>query len=234
MHSKFAYFFAGALVAMIASYTTHILDAKPKIMKGTHVNIAPEDYIEILALQSEYPRDVDPGSVRNASWMFMPGARSVIAGHPMLKPEDFENFYGSLVAPEGQASKGGNRHFNTSPIIVGMPDGTARGSSMMMGVSVKEKGGKPTIDLMGKYEDVYVKTPDGWRMKERIWTGDQHVGSYQKIAPSPVLAIPGTWKTNQEEVIQQMLKAGMTRDASGAPLPVPGQTLPPHLPSTVR
>ncbi len=67
MHSRFAHFFAGALVAMIASYTTHILDAKPKIMKGTHVNIAPEDYIEILALQSEYPRDVDPGSVRNAS-----------------------------------------------------------------------------------------------------------------------------------------------------------------------
>ena len=234
MHSKFAYFFAGALVAMIASYTTHILDAKPKIMKGTHVGLAPEDYIEILALQSEYPRDVDPGSARNASWMFMKGARSVIAGHPMLKPEDFENFYGSLVAPDGQASKGGNRHFNASPIIVGMPDGTARGSSMMMGVSVKEKGGKPTIDLMGKYEDVYVKTPEGWRMKERIWTTDMHVGSYQKVAPSPVLAIPATWKTNQEEVIQQMLKAGMTRDASGAPMAVAGQTLPPHLPSTMK
>ncbi len=232
--SKFAYFFAGALVATISSYATHVLDAKPQIMKGTHVNLAPEDYIEILQLQSEYPRDVDPGSVRNASWMFMPGARSVIAGHPMLKPEDFENFYGALVAPDGQATKGGNRHFNTSPVIIGLPDGTARGSSMMMGISVKEPGGKPTIDLMGKYEDVYVKTPEGWRMKERIWTTDEHVGSYQKIAPSPVLANPATWKTNQEEVIQDMLKKGLTRDASGAPNAVPGQMLPPHLPSTVK
>lgn len=221
MHSKFAHFFAGALVAMIVSYTTHQLGAKPAIPKGTHVNLSPADYLEILQLQTEYPRDVDPGSVRNAGWMFTKDARSVISGHPMLKPADFENFYGGLVAAEGQASKGGNRHFNMSPVIIGLPDGTARGSSLMMGVSVKEPGGKPTIDLMGKYEDVYVRTPEGWRMTERIWTADQHVGSYQKVAPSPVLANPATWKTNQEDVIQDLLKKGLTRDAQGVPAPVP-------------
>jgi len=235
MHSRLAYFFAGALVALISSYTTHQLNAKPGIMKGTHVNLAPEDYIEILALQSEYPRDVDPGSARDASWMFTKDARSVITGYPMVRPQDFKNFYGALVAPDGQATKGGNRHFNMSPIIVGLPDGTARGSSMMMGVSVKEPGGKPTIDLMGKYEDVYVKTPEGWRMKERIWTSDLHVGSYQKIAPSPVLAIPSTWKTNQEEVIQQLWKQGRKRDESGAPVPINGKpATEPHQPSTVQ
>lgn len=218
MHSRFAYFFAGALVAMISSYTTHKLDAKPKLMKGTHVGLAPEDYIEILALQSEYPRDVDPGSVRDASWMFTKDARSVISGEPMVKPADFKFFYGSLVAKEGQASKGGNRHFNMSPIIVGLPDGTARGSSLMMGVSVKEKGGKPTIDLMGKYEDVYVKTPEGWRMKERIWRSDNHVGSYQTVAPSPVLSMPHTWKTETEAVIQDLWSRGLTRDENGAPV----------------
>ncbi|MGE0392279.1 MAG: nuclear transport factor 2 family protein [Vicinamibacterales bacterium] len=223
MQSRLSYFFAGALVAVISSYTTHQLNAKPKIMKGTHVNLAPEDYIEILALQSEYPRDVDPGSARDASWMFTKDARSVISGAPMVRPQDFKNFYGALVqSPTGQASKGGNRHFNMSPVIIGLPDGTARGSSMMMGVSVKEPGGKPTIDLMGKYEDVYVKTPEGWRMKERIWTSDQHVGSYQKIAPSPVLAIPSTWKTNQEEVIQDLWRRGIARDESGAPVAVNG------------
>ncbi|MEQ1896132.1 MAG: nuclear transport factor 2 family protein [Vicinamibacterales bacterium] len=222
MPSTFAHFVAGALVVGIASYTTHLLDAKPTLMKGTHVGLAPEDYIEILALQSEYPRDVDPGSVRDASWMFTKDARSVISGPPMVKPADFKYFYGSLVAKEGQASKGGNRHFNTSPIIVGLPDGTARGSSMMMGVSVKEKGGKPTIDLMGKYEDVYVRTPDGWRMKQRLWRADSHVGSYQKVAPSPVLAMPSTWKTEQEDVIQDLWSKGINRDANGAPIPQPG------------
>jgi len=221
MPSRLAYFFAGTLVALISSFTTHQLNAKPKIMKGTHVNLAPEDYIEILALQSEYPRDVDPGSARDASWMFTKDARSVITGYPMVRPQDFKNFYGALVAPDGQASKGGNRHFNTSPIVVGMPDGTARGSSLMMGISVKEPGGLPTIDLMGKYEDVYVRTPDGWRMKERHWKADQHVGSYQTVWPSPVSAMPHTWKTEQEEAIQRLLHEGYTRDESGTPLPVP-------------
>ncbi|MDO8793079.1 MAG: nuclear transport factor 2 family protein [Vicinamibacterales bacterium] len=222
MPSKFAHFFAGALVVAIASYTTHLLDAKPRVMQGTHVNLSPEDYIEILQLQSEYPRDVDPGSVRDASWMFTKDARSVISGAPMVKPADFKHFYGGLVAEHGQASKGGNRHFNMSPIIVGLPDGTVRGSSLMMGISIKEKGGKPTIDLMGKYEDVYVRTPDGWRMKQRLWRADSHVGSYQKVAPSPVLAIPSTWKTEQEDVIQDLWSKGMTRDETGAPIPSAG------------
>ncbi len=220
--STFAYFLAGALVALLSSAATRALDAKPSIKKGSHVNLSPEDYIEIQALISEYPRDVDPGSVRNASWMFPPDARSVISGEPMIKPADFQHFYGSLVHPkDGQASKGGNRHFNTSSVIIGLPDGTARGSSMMMGISVKEKGGKPTIDLMGKYEDLYVRTPDGWKMKERIWTSDEYVGSYQKIAPSPVISNQATWKTNTNEVIDRLHAAGFRRDANGAPVPRP-------------
>lgn len=217
--SKLLYFFAGALVAALSSAATRALDAKPKMMKGSHVNLSPEDYIEILALQSHYPRDVDPGSVRDASWMFAPDARSVISGAPMTKPADFKHFYSTLVAPDGQASKGGNRHFNTSPIIIGLPDGTARGSSLMIGVSVKEKGGRPTIDLMGKYEDVYVKTPQGWRIKERIWRSDDFAGSYQKVAPSPVLTNQSTWKTETEDMIQKLWAAGNKRDETGAPIP---------------
>ena len=208
-------------MALLSAAATRALDAKPAVKKGTHVNLSPADYIEIQQLISEYPRDVDPGSVRNASWMFTPDARSVIGSPPMLKPADFEHFYGSLVDEDGQATKGGNRHFNASSVIIGLPDGTARGSSMMMGVSIKEKGGKPTIDLMGKYEDLYVRTPKGWMMKERIWRSDEHVGSYQKVAPSPVVSMPETWKTPNEMVIAEMQAAGARRDVTGAPVPVP-------------
>ena len=225
-NSKLVYFFAGALVAMISSAATLSLNARaaaPKIKKGTHVNLSPEDYIEILHLINEYPRDVDPGSVRDASWMFTKDARStgMTGGAPMTTPQDHKFFYGSLVAPNGQAKKGGNRHFNTSPIIIGLPDGTARGSSYMMGVSTKEKGGKPTIDLIGKYEDVYVKTPDGWRMKERIWTADTFVGSFQDVAPSPVLADQSTWTTRTEKESQELWARGLKRDPNGAPIPIP-------------
>ena len=223
-NSTMAYFFAGACVAVISSAATYSLEvnaaaaAQRGIKKGSHVNLSPEDYIEIEHLISEYPRDVDPGSARDASWMFTPDARSVIAGAPMVKPADFKNFYGSLVNANGQATMGGNRHFNSSYVIVGMPDGTARGSSYMMGISIKGPGQKPTIDLMGKYEDVYVKTPDGWMMKERLWRSDSHVGSYQKVAPSPIINDPNTWKTELEDVIQQEWAKGNTRDADGEPV----------------
>jgi hypothetical protein len=232
-YSKLGYFFAGAVVALISSTTTHLLEIRAAaaaqqkaVKKGSHVNLSPEDYLEIVQLINEYPRDVDPGSVRDASWMFMDGARStgMTGGAPMTTPQDHKHFYSALTAPHtGQARKGGNRHFNTSPIIIGLPDGTARGSSYMMGVSIKEKGGKPTIDLMGKYEDVYVKTPDGWRMKERIWTSDQFVGSFQDVAPSPVLADPRTWTTRTNKEVEQLWAQGLRRDATGAPInPRPG------------
>lgn len=226
MHdSKLGYFFAGAVVALVSFSAGQALNAKPGIKKGSHVNLSADDYIEILHLQSEYPRDVDAGSVRDASWMFSKDARSVISGAPMTKPEDFKNFYSTLVAQDGQARKGGNRHFNTSPIIVGLPDGTARGSSYMLGVSIKEKGARPTIDLMGKYEDLYVKTPEGWRIKERIWRSDDFVGSYQTVAPSPVLADQRTWKTETEDAIQKAWAAGHKRDERGNPIkPAGGQS----------
>jgi hypothetical protein len=226
-HSKLTHFIAGATVVIVSSAFTYFLDArvaaqKSGIKKGSHVNLSAADYIEIAQLISEYPRDVDPGAVRDASWMFTPDARSVIAGAPMIKPADFKNFYGSLISPNGQARKGGNRHFNASYVIVGLPDGTARGSSYMMQVTIKEKGAKPEIDLMGKYEDLYVRTPNGWMMKERIWRGDTFVGSYQKVAPSPIISEPRTWKTENEEVIQQLLAQGNTRDESGEPLTAAG------------
>lgn len=225
-NSKLMFFVAGAVLSMLSAGGMHLLDvraAEPKIRKGTHVNLSPEDYIEILQLINEYPRDVDAGAARDASWMFLKDARSVgMSGAPMVTPQDHKFFYGSLIAKgTGQASKGGNRHFNTSPVIIGLPNGTARGSSYMIGVSIKGPGEKPTIDLMGKYEDIYVKTSEGWRMKERIWTSDQHVGSFQDVAPSPVLADPSTWTTRTEEEIQRLWARGMKRDASGAPVPMP-------------
>src|SRR5262245_32481472 len=101
-NSKLVFFFAGALVALISSEATRVLDAKPAIRKGSHVNLAPEDYIEIQQLMSMYPRHVDAGAVDDATWMFTPNARSVISGAPMVKPADFKNFYGGLLKPDGQ------------------------------------------------------------------------------------------------------------------------------------
>ena len=62
MRSKLIYFFAGALVAIASSAATRQLDAQRAVKRGTHINLSPEDYLEIMQLQNYYPRDVDPGT----------------------------------------------------------------------------------------------------------------------------------------------------------------------------
>jgi len=195
-NSKLAYFFAGALVATISSLATHTLDARAKDAKKSksHVLLSSEDYIEIQQLYAMYARDVDPGSVRDASWMFTRDAVAMISGQkPLTTPEEFKKFYQNV--RDTQAKGGGVRHFNSSFVIVGMPDGTARGSSYMVGVETKTKGGRPEIQLFGKYEDKLVKTPEGWRIKERVWKADSFRGSMEEVTPSPIPNDPKTYET---------------------------------------
>ena len=69
--------------------------------------VSPEDYLEIMQLQNYYPRDVDPGSVRNGAWKFSNGARALIQpGRPLTTPKEFEDFFGGMIGPNGQATKG--------------------------------------------------------------------------------------------------------------------------------
>ena len=85
--------------------------------------------------------------------------------------------------PKNQSA--GVRHFNSTYVIVGTPDG-ARGSSYMMQVERRKQGGPAEVTLFGKYEDKFVKTPDGWRFKERIWTGDSFRGDTRAVTSSPI------------------------------------------------
>src|SRR5258706_33260 len=68
--SKWKYFFAGASVALISVAVVRVLDARSNRVAGSNVLLSPEDYIEIQQIYGMYARDVDPGSVRVASWMF--------------------------------------------------------------------------------------------------------------------------------------------------------------------
>ena len=107
MRDKLMFFFAGALVALIAVAATRALDAKPSQKGGSHVLLSPEDYIEIQQLYGMYARDVDPGSVRDASWMFTKDAVAIIGGpKPMTTPEEFKTFYAGV--RNGQAAGGGS------------------------------------------------------------------------------------------------------------------------------
>jgi hypothetical protein len=151
---------------------------------GSHVLLSPEDYMEIQQLYGFYTRDVDPGSTRNASWMFTDDAVAQM-GTRRYTGQELKDFYAQV--PKNQSA--GVRHFNSTYVIVGTPEG-ARGSSYMMQVERRTDKGPVEVTLFGKYEDKFVKTRDGWRFKERIWTPDTFRGSNIPVAASPVPGAP--------------------------------------------
>jgi hypothetical protein len=190
MNSRLLYFFAGALVALVAAAATRALDTKTTAKPHSTVLLSPEDYMEIQQLYSMYARDVDPGSVRDASWLFTKDAVVVMDTYKTITtPEEIKSFY--LNVQKQQTA--GVRHFNTSYVIVGTPDGGARGSSYMMQVERLTEGGLPQITLFGKYEDKFVKTPEGWRFKERVWRADTFRDATKPVSASPV---PGDRQTD--------------------------------------
>ena len=148
---------------------------------GSHVLLSPEDYIEIQQLYGFYTRDVDPGSRRDASWMFTDDAVVQLGNRRYVgRDEIVEQYIGAR-----QRQSSGVRHFNSTYVIVGTPEG-ARGSSYMMTVERAGEGQPIEVTLFGKYEDRFVKTPDGWRFTERIWTADEFRGSTTPVQPSPI------------------------------------------------
>jgi hypothetical protein len=168
-----------ALIAgAVAGGTTWIFAQQHR--PGSHVLLSPEDYIEIHQLYSYYARDVDPGSRRNPAWMFTEDAVADMNGR-RYTGQELKDFYAEV--PKNQSA--GIRHFNSTYVIVGTPDG-ARGSSYMLQVERRTKGGPIEVTLFGKYEDRFVKTSDGWRFKERIFTAETFRGSDQPVAPSPI------------------------------------------------
>ena len=69
----------------------------------------------------------------------------------------------------GQVGDAGRRHWNSSWRITPSAEG-ARGRTywLVLGVS----SGEATHSSTGYYDDVYVKTSDGWRIKSRTLNSD--------------------------------------------------------------
>ena len=120
------------------------------------------DYVEIQQLVSRYAYAVDTHADNGYAYadLFAPdGVFGQTKGRENL----------AALARKTQAERGGpdyTRHFLTNVIIRPTADG-AIGSQYLVAIDVGE-GGKPsTIVHGGRYDDVYVKTPQGWRFKSR-------------------------------------------------------------------
>ncbi len=145
-----------------------------------------EDYIEITQLYGLYTRDIDPGATRDAAWTFSPDGAIQMERNGKGEKE-VKEYYENVLK---RARKNGTRHVTTTYVIVGTPNGTVRGSAYNLSLQRTAEGKPLEFQSMGKYEDTLVKTPKGWRFKERIWRSDTYVGDdVNKILPSPIAPV---------------------------------------------
>lgn len=122
------------------------------------------DYIEIQQLVSSYPYGLDGNTDNGESYasLFAPGA---VFGRP--RTEGHEN----LKALANTQPRGAKyvRHFITNHVIDPAPGG-AIGKEYVAIIDIGENGNPSGIALGGRYDDEYVKTPQGWKFKTRTFT----------------------------------------------------------------
>jgi hypothetical protein len=136
--------------------------------RSTAANQAPAltalDYIEIQQLVSSYPYGLDGNTDNGESYanLFAPGA---VFGRPRTEGHD------NLAALANTQPHGAKyvRHFITNHVIEPAPGG-AIGKEYAVIIDIGENGSPSGIALGGRYDDEYVKTPQGWKFKNRTFT----------------------------------------------------------------
>ena len=126
--------------------------------------LTPQDYLDIQQLVSSYPYGLDGNTDNGASYanLFAPGG---VFGRPRTEGRD------NLAALANREPHGANyvRHFITNHVIEPSPGG-AIGKEYAVIIDIGENGNPGRIFLGGRYDDEYVKTPQGWKFKMRTFT----------------------------------------------------------------
>lgn len=126
--------------------------------------LTPQDYIDIQQLVSNYPYGLDGNTDNGATYasLFAPGG---VFGRPRTEGRD------NLAALANREPRGANyvRHFITNHVIEPSPGG-AIGREYCVIIDMGENGEPGRIFLGGRYDDEYVKTPQGWKFKSRTFT----------------------------------------------------------------
>jgi hypothetical protein len=83
--------------------------------------------------------------------------------------------YEALAALAREQPRGPNyvRHYITHHLVDPSPEG-ATGKAYLAVLDIGERGKPNTVFLGGHYEDTYVRTPDGWRIKTRNLLPPKH------------------------------------------------------------
>jgi hypothetical protein len=131
--------------------------------------LTPQDYLEIQQLVARYAYALDTGADNGNAYadLFAPDGEFVLPTGPMKGREALSAF-GRSGFVDGHKPANGVAHFIMNHVVEPSPEG-ATGKEYVVLVNIGE-GGKPGgefSNIGGHYEDVYVKTAQGWRFKRR-------------------------------------------------------------------
>jgi hypothetical protein len=134
---------------------------------GSDSALTGQDYEQIKELYSRYNQGSD---FRDAELFLSAFAEDAvmtrggrdIVGMAALRAERVERY-------AGETGDVGRRHHNGSFIITPTADGAeGRAYYVLLDVTTRP----PTMTASGYYEDVFTRTPDGWRIKHRTLHSD--------------------------------------------------------------
>ena len=149
----------------IARFFTRVAAIVALAVAGTATHAADlttQDYIDIEQLYATYNHAIDSGDAEGWAATFTPdGTFNRFTGKEAL--------VGFIKTWREKMNGANRRHWNTNLRITPSTDG-ANGTVMLMLLDVGTK--PPAIASTGMYTDVLVKTPDGWRFKNRQVKGD--------------------------------------------------------------
>ncbi|HEU4688076.1 MAG TPA: nuclear transport factor 2 family protein [Vicinamibacterales bacterium] len=156
-----------ALVAMAFSTLLVVVVRSQQQRIGTtsaQPALTAQDYIDIQQLVSSYAYGLDGNTDNGESYanLFAPGA---VFGRPRTEG------HANLAALANTQPRGAMyvRHFITNHVIEPAPGG-AIGKEYAVIIDIGESGNPSGIALGGRYDDEYVKTPQGWKFKSRTFT----------------------------------------------------------------
>jgi len=154
--SKLKYVIVATLLAIPAGWALRAQTSKPATLTAS-------DYLELQQLVARYSYAVDMHGGDGSAYA------ALFASDGSLGTQAKGTAQLAEFAAQTNKDRSGpafTRHFVTNVVIKPAPGG-ATGRSYLVTLDAAEDGKPTTILSGGHYDDVYVKTPQGWRIKSR-------------------------------------------------------------------
>jgi hypothetical protein len=148
---------------------------------GTPSTLTALDYLEIQRLVGSYGHALDNGLAQADNGPAYAGLFTA-DGVAFRRTKGFEAL--AAVARAEPHTPRYVRHILTNVTIAASPEG-ATGEQYLVVIDPAENGKPGRLFLGGHYEDIYVKTADGWRYKSRtLFTANPGVETASALPPS--------------------------------------------------